>query len=166
MSVQATPIPPRNRAYVKLCWARPAKPVKFVCHSRRVTGVMMHWDGVRSVLCQVDPHVCEWCRQRRQKIWYGWVSGFSIHDDAAALIQIPKLTVQTSLVLSDPKTDLRGATILLERMGAMPRARVRADVRLADRPPQDQEEPDTLLRLQHVYNLFARGDGEIDRGQS
>lgn len=148
------PLPERTTNGLRIIYPRQADPITAVSYSSRITGIMMHWGALNSFPCTklFMPCVCQ--SQQVKTLWYGWLACREKDKRGRCLMQLTESAVKSSLVLSDSRIDLRGATVILTRISSGQGSIVRSKVTLEDwKDHSGEEDPDVFALLCSFYKI-------------
>lgn len=123
------PLKPPSR--IKVWSPKPKQPLRGVILSPQVEGFRIHYlrEWNRTIPCVGKEQGCYGCGPTTSTRWQFYLGIYFVEAGRVGIVQITKEAKRTCPELCDPKLNLRGRMLFLERQGAAANSRVKADVR-------------------------------------
>lgn len=145
------PLPQGQPRFVRLVSPKVGQDERVVSHSSRLYGIWTHWLCGRTHPCLSPVLPCPGCAEFNPRRWKGYLAGWSYTHHCRCLAEFPADTVRATVSLRDPGVSLRGAALLMRRIGPNPNSCVVARVTLSAEAIRtsdpDPDVPALLCRL-------------------
>jgi hypothetical protein len=158
------PVPPADDGpYLEVMWPRIKRPVAGYLLDARPQGAFCHWlpdqrpgakptDG-RTTCCVGRENNCRYCNPAFGRKWVGYAAYLDSVVGRIKLAQITKEAVVSCPSLADPRRNLRGAFLRLERLGELNNGRVQAEMIFSAEATRLPRAPDIVPTLVKMWGL-------------
>jgi hypothetical protein len=155
---QWAPTPPLAPIeYIPVVWPKPKIKVRGYCLAERPEGCWGHYvpsgDKGRTICCVGRENGCVYCGPWSSLRWQGYIP---ILDGDLGRVTIAQLTKEAAArcpALHDPRRNLRGCLLTLERVGKKGNGMVQAEILDVNPKPRLPPCPDTKAQLHRLWGL-------------
>jgi hypothetical protein len=178
-SPQWAPVPPMAEPrYIPVVWPKPKITVRGYVLAERPEGCYGHFvpsgRSGRTIGCVGRDNGCLYCGRYASLRWQGYVPILDGIQGRIVLAQVTKEAARLCPALNDPRRNLRGCTLILERLGTENNGRVQAEIIDCNPKPTLPRCPDVRAALQRLWGLlpvmYSIGDlveaNKIEEGKS